>query len=143
MQHKASGQWEALPMGHRPPHGGHRQEICWDYQMRPHLIACILLCYASTIASATDIPIKEGMPFLSARKALLKHGWKPSVSKEMQPVGTAIELQNMGIIEIERCSQGVQYCELHYKKNKQCLGVTTTGEEVADLIIDAWDFRCP
>jgi hypothetical protein len=102
-----------------------------------------LLYCVSTIANATNVPIKEGMPFLAARKELLKHGWKPSVSKEMQPVGTAVELQNMGIIEIERCTQGVQYCEFNYKKNKECLGITTTGEEVDALVIDAWDFKCP
>ena len=110
--------------------------------MRTHLFVSLLLCFSFTFASATEIPIKEGMPFLSARKELLKKGWKPSISKEMQPVGTAVELKNRGIIEIERCTQGVQYCVFHYKKNKQCLGVTTTGEEVEELVVDAWDFKC-
>ncbi|ROM94671.1 hypothetical protein BK658_17620 [Pseudomonas brassicacearum] len=83
------------------------------------------------------------MSFLNARKALIKHGWKPSLANEMQPVGTAVILKNMGISEIERCTQGVQYCEFHYKKNNVCLGITTTGEEVKNLVIDAWDFKCP
>lgn len=73
---------------------------------------------------------------------MLQHDWKPSAAKEMQPVGTALELENIGIVEIERCTQGVQYCEFHYKKDNECLGITTTGEEVEDLIIDAWDFEC-
>ncbi|WP_248804275.1 hypothetical protein [Pseudomonas sp. MWU13-2100] len=67
-------------------------------------------------ANATDVPITSGMPFLSARKALIKHGWKPSLANEMQPAGTAETLKNMGIIEIGRCTQGVQHCKLNYKK---------------------------
>jgi hypothetical protein len=105
--------------------------------------ACILLCFSSALACATDIPIKKGMPFLSARKALIKHGWQPSAPKAMQPVGTAVELERIGIVEIERCTQGVQYCEFHYQKNSECLGISTTGEEVEDLVVDAWDFKCP
>jgi hypothetical protein len=57
--------------------------------MRTHLFVPLLLCFSCTFASATEIPIKKGTPFLSARKELLKKGWKPSISKEMQPVGTA------------------------------------------------------
>ncbi|PMY47738.1 hypothetical protein C1X69_12960 [Pseudomonas sp. FW305-67] len=83
------------------------------------------------------------MSFLNARKALIKHGWKPSLPNEMQPVGTAVILKNMGIIEVERCTQGVQYCEFNYKKNKTCLVVSTTGEEVKDMIIHGWGFKCP
>lgn len=105
--------------------------------------ACILLCFSSAFACATEIPIETGMPFLSARKALIKHGWQPSASKELQPVGTAVELERIGIVEIERCTQGVQYCEFHYQKNSECLGISTTGEEVQELVVDAWDFKCP
>ncbi|WP_256585255.1 MULTISPECIES: hypothetical protein [unclassified Pseudomonas] len=111
--------------------------------MKPHLVACILLCCVSFFANATDVPIKKGMSFLNARKALIKHGWKPGLPNEMQPAGTAVILKNMGISEIERCTQGVQYCEFNYKRNKECLGITTTGEEVKDLIVDGWGFKCP
>lgn len=102
----------------------------------------MLFYFSSAIACASDLPIKQGMPFLAARSVLLQHDWKPSAAKEMQPVGTALKLENIGIVEIERCTQGVQYCEFHYKKDNECLGITTTGEEVEDLIIDAWDFEC-
>lgn len=111
--------------------------------MKPHLIACILLCCVSIFANATDVPIKKGMPFLSARKALIKHGWKPNLTDEMEPGGLMKILRNIGISEVERCTEGVLYCEFNYKKNKVCLVVSTTGEEVKDMIIDGWGFKCP
>jgi hypothetical protein len=86
--------------------------------MKLHPIVCILLCCVSVLANATNVPIKKGMSFLNARKALIKHGWKPNVTNETELVGTETILKNMGISEVERCTQGVQYCEFNYKKTK-------------------------
>lgn len=112
-------------------------------KVRSFPCACILLYLSSAFACATEIPIREGMPFLSARSALIKNGWRPDALIQRQPVGTAVELLNMGITEVERCTQGVQYCQFHYRKNQECLGITTIGEEAEDLVIDAWNFSCP
>jgi hypothetical protein len=96
----------------------------------------MLFYFSSAIACASEIPIKQGMPFLAARSISLLHDWKPSGAKEMQPVGTALELENIGIVEIERCTQGVQYCEFHYKKDNECPSITTTGAAPAGRRVD-------
>lgn len=106
-------------------------------------IACIVLCCVSIFANATDVPIKKGMPFLSARKVLIKHGWKPNLTNVMEPGGVMKTLRDMGISEVERCTEGVQYCEFNYRKNKTFLVVSTTGEEVKNMIVDDWGFKCP
>lgn len=113
--------------------------------MKLHPIACILLCCASAFASATDLPITKGMPFLSARKALIAHGWKPiaTVTDETTRIGTETILSNLGFIEVERCTQGFPYCEFNYKKNNKCLVISTIGEEIKDLVIRDWGFTCP
>lgn len=111
--------------------------------MKLNNIALILLCGVSVFANATDVPITKGMPFLSARKALIKHGWKPNLTDYIDPSGTMRLLRDIGVKEVERCTEGFPYCEFNYKKNNVCLGITTTGEEVKDLIIEAWDFKCP
>jgi hypothetical protein len=110
--------------------------------MKPRRVACILFVLVTVSANAADVPITKGMPFLGARKALIKHGWKPYITNETELVGAEVLLNKMGILEIESCTEGVQYCEFHYKKKKECLSVTTTGEEVRDLIIYGWNFKC-
>lgn len=94
-------------------------------------------------AHASGLPISTGMPFAEARKALISQGWKPNPTDEMKPGGVMKTLRNNGISEVQRCTEGVQYCEFNYKKNNACLVVSTTGENVKDLTIDAWGFKCP
>jgi len=110
---------------------------------KQHPIACISLCCVSIFANATDLPIKKGMPFLSTRTALIKNGWKSNITNETELVGTEVSLRNRGALEIERCTEGVQYCEFNYIKNKNCLGVGTVGEEIKDMKIYSWNFEYP
>lgn len=111
--------------------------------MKPHHIVCIFLCCVSFFANATDVPIKKGMPFLSARKALIKQGWKLYITNEAELIGTEVLLKRIGVVEVERCTEGEQFCEFNYKKNKKCLVISTTGEEIKDLVIHDWGFTCP
>ena len=111
--------------------------------MKPHRISCMILCCVSSFANATDVPITKGMSFLSARKELINHGWKLYITNETELIGTEILLKRRGVVEVERCTQGVQYCEFNYKKNNRCLVISTTGEEIKDLVINGWGFTCP
>jgi hypothetical protein len=111
--------------------------------MKPYAVTCIFLACISFFANATELPINKGMPFLNARKALIKQGWEPNLTDEMDPDGLMKTLRNMGISEVQRCTEGVQYCEFNYKRNNQCLVVSTTGEKVKDMRINNWGFNCP
>jgi len=110
--------------------------------MQPYAITCVLLACISFFASATELPITKGMPFLSARKALIKQGWIPDPTDETAPDGVMKTLRNIGLLEVERCTEGVQYCEFNYKKNDACLVVSTIGEKVKDMRVDAWNIEC-
>jgi hypothetical protein len=53
--------------------------------MQTYAITCVLLACISFFASATELPITKGMPFLAARKALIKQGWIPDPTDETAP----------------------------------------------------------
>lgn len=110
--------------------------------MKPLKILICLLFSVSFFANATDVPIREGMSFLKARKALIKDGWKPNPTYSGEPGVEKIYIRK-GFIEFESCTVGIQYCDLNYKKNEICLGVATIGEEVKDMKIYSWNFECP
>ncbi len=105
-------------------------------------LAISLLGCVSLFSSAADLPIKEGMPFLKARKALIKNGWEPNTTYSGE-FGVESVIQRKGFNEIESCTEGVRYCSFNYIKNEDCLGVGTVGEEVKDMKIYSWNFKCP
>jgi hypothetical protein len=101
-----------------------------------------LLCGINPLANATDVPIKEHMPFLNARKALIKNDWKPNPTYSGD-FGVENTLVKKGFNEIESCTEGLRFCSFNYIKNGTCLGVATVGEEVKDMKIYSWSFKCP
>ncbi|MGF6404234.1 hypothetical protein [Pseudomonas sp. PDM07] len=101
-----------------------------------------LFCCASFFANATDVPIKEGMPFLKARKALIQNGWKPNPTYSGE-FGVENIIMRNGFKEIESCTEGVRYCSFNYIKNETCLGVGTVGEKIKEMKIYSWNFKCP
>ncbi|SDS04388.1 hypothetical protein [Pseudomonas prosekii] len=98
------------------------------------------LCFVCLHANAMDVPIKEGMAFVKARKLLIKDGWQPNPTYTGE-YGVENIILRAGFIEIESCTMGVQYCGFNYTKDKTCLGVGTVGEEVKDMKIYSWDFE--
>ncbi len=101
-----------------------------------------LFCVVSFSAQAVDVPIKEGMPFVSARKALINSGWKPNPTYAGE-FGVESILVRKGYSEIESCTEGVRYCSFNYIKDGVCLGVGAVGEEVKGMKVYAWAFKCP
>lgn len=100
------------------------------------------LCCAGFLVNATEIPIKEGMSFTSARRALIQNGWKPNPT-DSERIGVETILIRKGFIEIESCTMGIQFCSFYYLKDQTCLGVATVGEEIKDMKIYSWNFECP
>lgn len=111
-------------------------------KMKRQTLLISFLCCISLFANATDVPIKEGMSFIGARKALLQSGWQPNKTYSGE-YGVENILVRKGFVEVESCSMGVQYCIFNYTKNNTCLGVSTVGEEVKDMRIYSWNFECP
>lgn len=100
------------------------------------------LCCASFFVNATEVPIKEGMSFTSARRALIQNGWKPNPT-DSERIGVEAILIRKGFIEIESCTMAIQFCSFYYLKDQTCLGVATVGEEIKDMKIYSWNFECP
>ena len=108
------------------------------------LILVVLLAL-SGLTSASDeltLPIEKGMHILRARKKLIAQGWQPNSFGD-STIGIEKTLKKMGVSEIQVCTMGEQFCTFNYRKRGQCLGVTTTGEAIKDMVVDAWDFTCP
>ncbi len=101
-----------------------------------------LFWVVSFCAQAVDVPIKEGMPFVSARKALINNGWKPNPTYSGE-FGVESVLVKKGYTEIESCTEGVRYCSFNYVKDGVCLGVGVAGEEVGGMKVYSWAFKCP
>lgn len=100
-----------------------------------------LLCSVSVLASAAQLPIKEGMSFLQARKALIRDGWQPSPTA-LGDFGVENALKRKGFVEIESCTVGVQFCSFHYTKKDRCLRLATVGEEIKEMKVYSWYFDC-
>lgn len=105
------------------------------------LIGALLL--VSGICDASDIIIKKGISFVSARKILLLDHWEPQQSKrqtERFPIDKMLYRQK--IIEVDICSVD-SFCIFRYKKNGDCLKLVAHGEKLEDLKVTGWDFSCP
>lgn len=90
----------------------------------------------------------EGRPFLDARADLLKRGWMPFESHELDRTGRPYnrsygmesEHYHSGIIEVQKCSQGQVYCRFNYTRGKECLLLITKGER--DPRVHLWSDAC-
>lgn len=83
--------------------------------------------------------IEKGMPFLDARKLLLKDHWIPADHEE---IGVENDLGRMNINEVESCAMGQAFCIFNYKKNNKCLKLISKGEEVKDMKVYSWSGEC-
>jgi hypothetical protein len=94
--------------------------------------------------------LKPGMPFLSARRAILKSGWRPL---DLKRTWTATEepdcgllecaLHRLGIIELEGCPMDRPVCVFYYIKGKSWLQVMTLGEEFDRITVYYWANQAP
>lgn len=90
--------------------------------------------------------LKKGAPFMATRAQLLKEGWRPvnvHAGEEYPYMGTESALIEAKVVEVESCAVDRPLCILHYQRDKRCLRVITSGEEVPSMTIDSWTSRCP
>ena len=100
-----------------------------------------LTCAAQ--ADGKKLPLKIGEPFVAARAKLLKLGWKPElthVNDEHEGVENTLIEHKYG--EVQSCAMDRAICILQYKKKHGCLQLYTKNEEIRDLVIQGWNFKC-
>lgn len=120
-------------------------------------ILTLLLACNNVYAKELSIKIKQGMPYLKARKLLLADGWQ-TVTVHATPNGTPIcfkvedmepsdefyeELSNSQsckYVEIDSCSgTGMGFCNMiFYDGEKTYLTVITDGGEPPDAQVNKW-----
>lgn len=104
----------------------------------------VLLCLAMPSAHAGGL--KKGSLFSEARAQLIKQGWRPvdtHAGEDYEPIGVETELLAAHIVEVESCAVDRPLCIFNYRRDKRCLRVITTGEELSELRVQSWSSRCP
>ena len=112
----------------------------------PHaLLLGFAVAYGHGPAHAEPLKFKKGMSFTEARKQILASRWQPdpaSASRETAPIGVENVLLEAGISEVEFCAMDQALCTFKYKKENACLRLTTQGEELKDMAVLKWTYRC-
>lgn len=120
----------------------------------PVLCLCSLKAGAVT-PNATVPDLTKGQSISSARKSLIKHGWRPRVTYlKMNEEDYEHSWSDAGVMfkaglrEVEACTgTGVNPCIFNYQhKSGKCLRIITLGEYNAghyEPTVDSWSFECP
>ena len=94
--------------------------------------------------------LTPGMPFMTARKVILKRGWKPLDFKkhwlaEEAPDCGLLEcvLHRRGVVELDGCPTDKPVCVFYYRKGNSWLQFMATGEELKDLKAYYWFSQSP
>lgn len=106
-----------------------------------------LLVFMSMLAFATHAQaVKDGMPFLQARKNVMREGWSPRkthINDGYDFSRTEKNLLRRGLSEVESCAMDRPYCVFNYERAGQCFRVVTVGEDVRDMKVAQWSNDCP
>lgn len=89
------------------------------------------------LAGPDGVSLEAGREYAAVRADLLKAGWQPVITKEVQADGTPINqsgyagaMYRAGYIEVEYCTEGLVHCLFYYRRAKDCLQIVTEGEYV-------------
>lgn len=108
------------------------------------IILLILSIFAGPAAHAGTL--RKGLPFMQARIQLIKDGWHPvniHTGEHYEYIGTETVLIDSHIYELESCAVDRPLCVFNYHRGKRCLRLVTHGEELSDMRVESWSFRCP
>ena len=123
-----------------------RRHASMSRRVLPHaLLLGFAVAYGHGPAHAESLKLKKGMSFTEARKQILEARWQPdpaSASRETAPIGVENVLLEAGISEVEFCAMDQALCTFKYKKANACLRLTTQGEELEDMAVLKWTYRC-
>lgn len=113
--------------------------------VRRDAIAFVLI-FSLALPCAYAGGLKKGAFFSDARAQLVKQGWRPvdtHTGEAFEPIGLESELLAAQILEVESCAVDRPLCIFNYKRDKRCLRVITTGEELSELRVQSWSSTCP
>lgn len=119
-------------------------------------LLCLCSLKAGAVNSNATVPdLTKGQSISSARKSLIKHGWRPRVTylrmneeDYEHSWSDAGVMFKAGLREVETCTgTGVNPCIFNYHhKSGKCLRIITLGEYNAghyEPTVDSWSFECP
>lgn len=98
------------------------------------------------IVIAAPVALQKDMPYVAARKLLLKEGWLPvnlHLHDDYALMGVERELFKHNFKEFDSCSIDYSNCVMRYKRAKQCLTVYTVGEKIRNMKVVDWNSECP
>lgn len=90
--------------------------------------------------------LNKGVSFTEARVQLIGRGWTPvnvHASDNYEYIGTETALIGAHIDEVESCAMDRPMCIFNYRRGRRCLRLVTQGEELPDMRVESWSFRCP
>lgn len=114
--------------------------------MRIRIYLALWLTFALPIVQSSPVTLQKGMPYVSARKALLKEHWKPlnvHAQDDYVPMGVEHELVKQRYREFDSCSVDNSSCVMRYRRNTECLTVFTIGERIKYMKVVDWSDKCP
>jgi hypothetical protein len=97
------------------------------------------------VAHAAAPQLAKDMPFMSARKLLLKERWRPvniHANDDYALMGVEHELAKKRVKEFDACSIDYSNCVMRYKRGNECLTVYTSGEKIKDMKVVHWSDEC-
>ena len=100
------------------------------------------LCWAAPKESPV---LKEGMSLQRAYKAIVAQGWRPNpgaFSRGSGMSGLQKKLFVRGFTAVEDCAVDQPLCNFKFKKNGQCLQITSEGEAIRELKLYHWTHDC-
>lgn len=111
--------------------------------MNSKILLFLLMAIVPVLSEAQDL--KKDMPFLEARKQLLRTKWLPITlhAKDYAYIGVEKTLIRNGIKEIENCALDQSLCIFNYQKDGRCLRVISQGEKLKDMRVYEWKEECP
>jgi hypothetical protein len=105
-------------------------------------ISCLLIFFAYGALAWGNVPgALIGKDYSSARKTLIREGWIPIRSVDVQMMEWVKKIQRQ-YPELDNCAMDKPVCSFGFKKNGKCLRVIALGEAVKSLVVSDIALEC-
>lgn len=101
--------------------------------------------FGGTNAQVESVPLQIGDPIQAAQAKLHAAGWSVDPSAHAgtgEYMGTDRDLVQNGYWAVDYCSVGRVLCLHQYVRGKECLRVTTRGEQIRFMQVQRWSNEC-